>query len=190
MRAPSSLLAGIALAAVAIVGTQQACAQSPDMTRENSNSVSYVKHPDGAYSVYRRGLNEEGKREMVSKTYTSKGELASRNVYFTGKYGHLTACHIFDNKNNLLYKVSYGYDKKARLIEERMFDANAKNEDGSPKVVQRVLYYYDSSGNRSKPVVVNLNTAIPTIRPTMEDNPYNAAAPKPAARPASTPSSR
>lgn len=189
MRAPSSLLAGIALAAVAIVGTQQACAQSPDMTRESVYSASIVKHPDGAKTYYHRGIGKDGKREMVSKTYTSKGELASRNVYFTGKYGHLTACHIFDNKNNLLYKVSYGYDKQARLIEERMFDAKATNADGTPKVVQRVMYYYDSSGNRSKPVVVNLNTAIPTIRPTMEDTPYNTAAPKPAARPASTPSS-
>lgn len=190
MRAPSSLLAGIALAAVALAGIQQACAQSPDMTRESLNAVSIVKHPDGAKSVYRRGLGKDGKREMVSETFTSKGDLASRNVYFTGKYGHLTACHIFDNKNNLLYKVSYGYDKQARLIEERMFDAKATNSDGTPKVVQRVLYYYDSSGNRSKPVVVNLNTAIPTIRPTMEDDPYHTTAPKPAARPVSTPASR
>ncbi|MBR2144375.1 MAG: hypothetical protein IJ956_02475, partial [Akkermansia sp.] len=38
------------------------------------------------------------------------------------------------------------------------------------KLVQRVIYKYDNRGNRSKPLIVSLNTAGPAteIAPTME----------------------
>ena len=40
------------------------------------------------------------------------------------------------------------------------------------KLVQRVIYKYDNRGNRSKPLIVSLNTAGPVteITPTMQDD--------------------
>ena len=40
------------------------------------------------------------------------------------------------------------------------------------KLVQRVIYKYDGHGNRSKPIIVSLNTAGPVteIAPTMKDD--------------------
>ena len=63
-------------------------------------------------------------------------------------------------------KVAYGYDSRARLVEERMYS----HPQG--KLVQRVIYKYDNRGNRSKPLIVSLNTAGPVteIAPTMQDD--------------------
>ena len=44
----------------------------------------------------------------------------------------------------------------------------------SKKLVQRVIYRYDSSGNRSKPLIISLNTGgtgpVNEITPTMRDD--------------------
>lgn len=134
---------------------------------QSGDMVRVVRHPDGSRSIYQRQV---GWRGMRCSTYSPSGRLAAVNDYTEGKYGQLVSCLIYDHtKKNIIYKVSYGYDSRARLVEERMFSHPGK------KLVQRVIYKYDHQGNRSKPLIISLNTAgsstLPAeITPTMRDD--------------------
>lgn len=150
--------------ALLLIGTQS-MAQSPDLNTEDRDLVRVTRHPDGARSIYKREKNKPG---MRCATYF-QGKLVAINDYLEGKYGQLVGCNIYDYKRELIYQVSYGYDRRSRLIEERMYRA------GDKKLVQRVIYTYDAAGNRNKPIIISLNTnsqvidARDAIRPTMQD---------------------
>lgn len=140
-------------------------AQSADLAG-SGDMVRVMRHPDGSKSVYQR---QNGMRGMRCSTYTARGKLAAVNVYTEGKYGELVSCIIYDGtKKNVIYKVSYGYDSRARLVEERMFTNPGK------KLVQRVIYRYNANGERSKPLIISLNTgdaaSAREITPTMQDD--------------------
>lgn len=154
---PTGVCALLALLASVVY---EAPAQSPDLRHEYKDLSRVVRHPDGSRSIYKRQRNVKG---MQCSTYTATGKLAAINDYYEGKYGQLVGCNIYDHKRELIYKVAYGYDSSARLIEERMF-AHPSN-----KLVQRVIYKYDSGGNRSKPIIVSLRPDISTIAPTMRE---------------------
>lgn len=140
----------------------EAPAQSPDLANESRDLSRVVRHPDGSRSVYKR---QHGMKGMRCATYTASGRLAAINDYHEGKYGQLVGCYIYDYKRELIYKVAYGYDSSARLIEERMFS----HPEG--KLVQRVIYKYDSGGNRSKPLIISLNPgSAKTVAPTMRED--------------------
>lgn len=141
-------------------------AQSADLAGTSGDMVRVVRHPDGTRSIYQRQIGWKG---MRCSTYSASGKLAAVNVYTEGKYGHLVSCIIYDSsKKNIIYKVAYGYDSRSRLVEERMYNHPAG------KLVQRVIYKYDRNGERSKPVIISLNTGggAPTqeIAPTMQDD--------------------
>ena len=141
-----------------------AWAQSADVMAETGDMVRVMRQPDGSRAIYQR---QQGWRGMRCLTYSSSGRLAAVNDYTEGKYGQLVGCIIYDHtKKNIIYKVAYGYDSRARLVEERMYS----HPQG--KLVQRVIYKYDNKGNRSKPLIVSLNTAGPVteIAPTMRDD--------------------
>lgn len=153
-------LFAVAVAAVAPVSL----AQSADMANETGDMVRVMRHPDGTRAIYQR---QKGWRGMRCSSYTASGRLAAVNDYTEGKYGQLVGCIIYDHtKKNIIYKVAYGYDSRARLVEERMYS----HPQG--KLVQRVIYKYDNRGNRSKPLIISLNTAGPVteITPTMRDD--------------------
>lgn len=102
---------------------------------------------------------------MHCASYTASGKLAAINDYHEGKYGQLTGCIIYNHERKPIYKVSYGYDSSARLVEERMFSCP------QGKLVQRVIYKYDAAGNRSKPLIISLDTETNRqITPTMKGN--------------------
>lgn len=139
-----------------------ACAQSDEVMKDTGDIVRVMRHPDGTRSIYQR---QQGWRGMRCSTYTASGRLAAVSDYTEGEYGQLVGCIIYDHtKRNIIYKVAYGYDSRARLVEERMYS----HPQG--KLVQRVMYKYDASGNRSKPLIVSLNTSGPSteIAPTMQ----------------------
>ncbi|MCC8020971.1 MAG: hypothetical protein LIO63_03160 [Akkermansia sp.] len=152
-------------AGAALFAGLQARAQSPDLEREDRDMVRVVRHPDGARSIYKREKNKPGMRSVIYY----QGKMAAINDYLEGKYGQLVGCNIYDYKRELIYQVSYGYDRSGRLVEERMYSA------GTKKFVQRVIYKYDAAGNRSKPIIISLNTNSQVIdmrnavKPTMED---------------------
>ena len=136
-------------------------AQSVDVTNQERDVVRVLRHPDGTRSIYKR---QAGWRGMRCATYTASGKLAAINDYTEGKYGQLMGCHIYDSGRNLIYKVSYGYDQKARLIEERMYS------HPDMKLVQRVIYKYDAGGKRSKPLIISLNPNAASIAPTLGED--------------------
>lgn len=139
----------------------EAPAQSPDLRNEYKDLSRVVRHPDGSRSIYKRQRNVKG---MQCSTYTASGKLAAINDYYEGKYGQLVGCNIYNHERVLIYKVAYGYDSSARLIEERMY-SHPQN-----KLVQRVIYKYDSGGNRSKPLIISLNPkSNAPITPTMRE---------------------
>lgn len=137
--------------------------QGQDMFNESGDMVRVMRHPDGGRSVYQR---QKGWRGMRCASYTPSGRLAAVNDYTEGKYGQLVSCIIYDHtKKNIIYKVAYGYDSRARLVEERMY-SHPKGQ-----LVQRVIYKYDSKGNRSKPLIISLNTGathVTELTPTMQ----------------------
>ena len=159
---PTGLCALLVLLACAV---SEAPAQSPDLRTENKDLSRVVRHPDGSRSIYKRQRNVKG---MQCSTYTASGKLAAINDYHEGKYGQLVGCNIYNHDRQLIYKVAYGYDSSARLIEERMY-SHPQN-----KLVQRVIYKYDSGGNRSKPLIISLNPgSSTTIAPTMREETGN-----------------
>ncbi len=161
MKSFSTLLT-LALAACALL--PPALAQSPDLVAEDRDMVRVMRHPDGTKSVYKRQANWKG---MRCATYTASGRLAAINDYTEGRYGQLVGCIIYNSERQVIYKVAYGYDSQARLIEERMFSHPAG------KLVQRVIYRYDAEGNRSKPLIISLNSEVAGAReitPTMRDD--------------------
>lgn len=136
--------------------------QSPDLANESKDLSRVVRHPDGSRSVYKR---QRGSKGMRCATYTASGRLAAINDYHEGKYGQLVGCVIYDYNRQPIYKVAYGYDSSARLIEERMYS----HPQG--KLVQRVIYKYDAGGNRSKPLIVSLDPERKqNIAPTMQED--------------------
>lgn len=141
------------------LGVQNAQAQSPNMTGESRDMVRALRNADGTRSVYKR---QAGWRGMRCATYTAGGKLAAILDYSEGKHGELMGCIVYDSNRKPIYKVSYGYDSKARLVEERMFSHPGR------QLVQRVIYRYDAAGNRAKPLIISLSTSGPAIAPTME----------------------
>ena len=141
-------------------------AQSPDASHEDRDVVRVMRHPDGSRSIYKRQANWRG---MRCATYSANGKLVAINDYTEGKHGQLIGCTIYNNKREPIYKVAYGYDRQARLVEERMYTAG-KDE----KLVQRVIYRYKPDGERYKPLIVSLNNNTTTIGPTMNSDVENA----------------
>lgn len=160
----------LAMLAICLLAGQVAWAQSPDLINEDRDMVRVMRRPDGSRTVYKR---QAGMRGMRCATYLPNGKLAVIHDYTEGRYGQLMGCVVYANSsagaNNLqpIYKVSYGYDNQARLIEERMYS----HPEG--KLVQRVIYRYDANGNRSKPLIISLNSEIKTITPTLSDDVAN-----------------
>ena len=149
------------LALICLLAAPLSMAQSPDLVNEDRDLVRVMRHPDGSKAVYKR---QAGWRGMRCATYTASGKLAAINDYTEGKYGQLVACVIYNSKRQPIYKVSYGYDSQARLIEERMY-AHPTN-----KLVQRVIYKYDANGNRAKPLIISLNNTGADIAPTINED--------------------
>lgn len=143
--------------------------------------VRILPHPDGSKSFYMKDTEQKGMRRT---TYDARGVLVSIIVYATGKWDHLTSCKVYDGGKRELYKVAYGYDKDARLMEEQMFDSNRIDpKTGKNLLVRRFIYTYDSSGNRSKPIcIVVANNAeydkSPAIMPTAPERDPFAVEPK------------
>lgn len=149
----------IAMAVIAAVSAMPvAIAQSPDVSHEDRDVVRVMRHPDGSRSVYKR---QAGWKGMRCATYTANGQLAAINDYTESKHGQLIGCTIYNSARQPIYKVSYGYDRQARLVEERMFTVNDK------KLVQRVIYRYNADGERTKPLIVSLNNGANELAPTI-----------------------
>lgn len=168
-----------------------AVARSSEFDAVDGPNVRVMRHEDGARTLFTRSPDN---RTLTKKKFTSNGVLNMVTIYRMDPNGNPVSCRIFDGKNTLLFKVSYGYRKSdGQLVEERMFDARTKRTDPATDQeipVQRVCYVYDAQGNRSAPMVFNLlpgktfEEVFGTKSSALETNPFNESAPaKPGTQP-------
>jgi len=117
-------------------------------------NVRIKRHQDGSRTVFRRSPDD---RTLVKRTWGTNGAVKMIVVYRLNQKGDPLACKIYDGRESLLYKVSYGYSRTTgRLQAERMFDARAlrTNPETGKETPIRIMYYnYDAQGNQTAPEV-------------------------------------
>jgi hypothetical protein len=167
---------GKSLAAIVVgVLMMPAAAQNLGNTTSNPNylekwkevgpNVRVMGHQDRSTTQFRRSPDE---RTLTKRTRGPNGILSMVSVYRMDEAGNPRGCQIFDGRNNLLYKVRYGYHRAhGRLVAEDMYDARVQRIDpasGRELPVRRMYYTYDAQGNQSKPIVI-----VPVKGKTAED---------------------
>jgi hypothetical protein len=128
-----------------------------DFEAVDGPNVRVMRHEDGSRTLFTRTPDN---RTLTKRKFSANGVLNMLTVYRMDANANPIGCRIYDGRNQLLFKVSYGYRKTdGQLVEERMFDARVVRKDpntGKEMPVQRICYVYDTQGNRSAPVVYNL----------------------------------
>lgn len=160
-------------------------------------NVRVTRHEDGSRTMFTRTPDE---RTLTKKKFSANGVLNMLTIYRMDANANPIGCKIFDGKNELLYKVSYGYRKSdGQLVEERMYDARVTRRDpntGAEMPVQRICYVYDAQGNRSAPVVYNLlpgkkmEEVFGEKSSSLETNPFKTGGPGTPANPNARPVGR
>lgn len=120
-----------------------------------SHNVRIMRHRDGTSTEYRRSSDEKTlTKKRLSGTKGGRNAILTTTLYRMDRRGNPLSCKIFDGKENLLYKVAYGYHRETgRLVAEDMFDARVPQID--PKStkevpVRRMYWFYDGAGNVTK----------------------------------------
>lgn len=134
-------------------------AQEPDKGFDavDGPNVRVMRHEDGSRTLFRRAPDN---KTLTKRKFSANGALSMLTVYRMDSNANPIGCRIYDGREQLLFKVSYGYRRSdGQLVEERMFDARVVRKDpntGKEMPIQRVCYVYDAQGNRSAPIVFNL----------------------------------
>ncbi|MGJ8724390.1 MAG: hypothetical protein ACSHYB_07525 [Roseibacillus sp.] len=116
------------------------------------HNVRIMRHRDGTHTEYRRSNDEKTLRKRrFSDSKGGRNAILTTTIYRMDKRGNPLSCKIFDGKENLLYKVAYGYHRKTgQLIAEDMYDARVPQKDpktGKEAPVRRMYWFYDGAGN-------------------------------------------
>ena len=151
-----------------------------DLEEVDGPNVRVMRHEDGSRTLFTRTPDN---RTLTKRKFSANGVLNMLTVYRMDANGNPIGCRIYDGRNQLLFKVSYGYRKTdGQLVEERMFDARVVRKDpntGKEMPVQRICYVYDAQGNRSAPIVYNLlpgktfEEVFGVKSSALETNPFN-----------------
>ncbi|GHC50715.1 hypothetical protein GCM10007100_16030 [Roseibacillus persicicus] len=120
-----------------------------------SHNVRIMRHRDGTNTEYRRSNDEKTLvKRRLSNVKGGRNSILTTTIYRMDKRGNPLSCKIFDGKENLLYKVAYGYHRETgRLVAEDMFDARVPQIDPNTKKevpVRRMYWFYDGAGNVTK----------------------------------------
>jgi hypothetical protein len=171
--------------------------QASELQEVDGPNVRVMRHEDGSRTLFTRTPDE---RTLTKKKFSASGVLNMLTIYRMDANTNPIGCKIYDGKNQLLYKVSYGYRKSdGQLVEERMYDARVTRRDpntGAEMPVQRICYVYDAQGNRSAPVVYNLlpgkkmEDVFGVKSSALEANPFKAGDPGAPANPNARPAGR
>lgn len=174
-----------------------------EVWEEVSHNVRIMRHRDGTNTEYRRSNDEKTLvKRRLSNVKGGRNSIISTTIYRMDSRGNPITCKIFDGKENLLYKVAYGYHRATgRLVAEDMFDARKPKTDerGKEIPVRRMYWFYDGTGSVSKAFsfvfreggyaeeLYDSPDSLPTTRPT--DNPFKkeSASSTAPARPAAEP---
>lgn len=185
MRRPSSFV--VILTLLCTLDTSYANVEK-EVWEQVSHNVRLMRHRDGTNTEYRRSNDEKTLiKRRLSDVKGGRNAILTTTAYRMDKRGNPLSCKIYDGKENLLFKVSYGYHRETgRLVAEDMFDARApkKDENGKEIPVRRMYWFYDGSGNVSKAYsfvfregqyadeIYDTPKAIPSTFPS--DNPFKA----------------
>ncbi len=126
-----------------------------EVWEEVSHNVRIMRHRDGTNTEYRRSNDEKTLvKKRISGVKGGRAAILTTTIYRMDKRGNPLSCKIFDGKENLLFKVSYGYHRKTgQLVAEDMFDARVPQvnpETGKEVPVRRMYWFYDGGGNVTK----------------------------------------
>jgi hypothetical protein len=126
-----------------------------EVWEEVSHNVRVMRHRDGTDTAYHRSNDEKTLiKKRISDVKGGRNSILTTTVYRMDERGNPLSCKIFDGKENLLFKVRYGYHRETgRLVAEDMFDARAPKEDpesGEEIPIRRMYWFYDGAGNVSK----------------------------------------
>lgn len=120
-------------------------------------NVRVMRHRDGSKTQMTRSPDN---RTIIKIKKNPNGVLTMRTIYRMDENGNPRGCKIYDGQGIELFKVSYGYRKvDGQLMVEYMYDSRTPRMDpstGKEMPVQKVIYSFDSQGNRSAPSVINL----------------------------------
>lgn len=158
LRITALILAVMGLSLGAGLSQQNKKKSFPDKFQEKwekeGPNVRIKRHQDGSRTVFRRSPDD---RTLVKRTWGINGAVKMIVVYRLNAQKEPLACKIYDGRESLLYKVSYGYSKTTgRLQAERMFDARALRTDprtGKETPIRVMYYNYDAQGNSTAPEV-------------------------------------
>ncbi|MBK1835105.1 hypothetical protein [Roseibacillus ishigakijimensis] len=130
-------------------------AETEEVWEEVSHNVRVMRHPDNTNTEYRRSNDE---KTLVKRRYSNirggKEAVLTTTIYRMDKRGNPLSCKIFDGKENLLYKVGYGYHRETgELMAENTYDARVPQIDpktGKEVPIRRMYWFYDSDGKVTK----------------------------------------
>ena len=116
------------------------------------HNVRIMRHRDGTNTEYRRSSDEKTlTKRRRDGARGGRNAIVTTTVYRMDARGNPLSCKIFDGKENLLYKVAYGYHRKTgQLIAEDTYDARVPQRDaktGKEVPVRRMYWFYDGAGN-------------------------------------------
>lgn len=143
---------------IALVHFLSSCccwAVEKEVWEEVSHNVRIMRHRDGTNTEYRRSNDEKTLvKKRISGTKGGRAAILTTTIYRMDNRGNPLSCKIFDGKENLLYKVAYGYHRvTGQLVAEDMFDARVPQIDpksGKEVPVRRMYWFYDNAGNVTK----------------------------------------
>ncbi|MDQ8190023.1 hypothetical protein [Roseibacillus persicicus] len=146
------------VALIALIQFLSSCccwAVEKEVWEEVSHNVRIMRHRDGTNTEYRRSNDEKTLvKRRLSNVKGGRNSILTTTIYRMDKRGNPLSCKIFDGKENLLYKVAYGYHRETgRLVAEDMFDARVPQIDPNTKKevpVRRMYWFYDGAGNVTK----------------------------------------
>lgn len=120
-----------------------------------NHNVRIMRHRDGTNTEYRRTNDDKTLvKKRLSDVKGGRNSTITTTVYRMDSHGNPLSCKIFDGKENLLFKVSYGYHRETgQLIAEDMYDVrrpqiNPKTREEMP--IRRMYWFYDGAGNVTK----------------------------------------
>lgn len=144
----STILVGL----LQILTLSTAPAVEKEVWEKVSHNVRIMRHRDGTNTEYRRSNDEKTLvKKRLSGVRGGRNSILTTTVYRMDKRGNPLSCKIFDGKENLLFKVGYGYHRvTGRLVAEDMFDARVPQVDpktGKEIPIRRMYWFYDGVGN-------------------------------------------
>lgn len=153
MSRPSLFLALIGL--IQLLSSCCCWAVEKEVWESTSHNVRIMRHRDGTNTEYRRSNDEKTLvKKRLSGTKGGRNSILTTTIYRMDQRGNPLSCKIFDGKENLLYKVAYGYHRETgRLIAEDTYDARVPQKDaktGKETPVRRMYWFYDGAGNVSR----------------------------------------